>query len=316
MKKARQKLLAEKSMIVGKIRKEKGGWTLFSQKSLSESVFISSEYYQGKMPPFIRFPWRELKLSYVCVNGCVLKAVLNDQLLYKISEESYPQKVKDLITETAEDEKRMSEREAQISKALNIYLSQIPIDPELENKILKMPVCFRAFLQMHFLTGDQSKEAFRRLNLVYLLCNIADRIRRRYCTSILQTTVHVFPDGLLLDDYWKMNEASIERIKNLDKLLPQIISATDMILPPVEDKHLQWYLICDVKRLIRKFVADTETLERNYTLDPWDKRCATDCQDYRDHWQMMELPEFKTLLLPDKISEENMRYFFEHYYFE
>lgn len=317
LKQARQSLLMKESMLIGKIRKESGGWTIFSSASRPDEVFISSEYYQGKMPPSFHFPWKALKLEFVRVNGYVLEASMNGELLYKLSEEEFPEAVISYIEQMAEilqsEHNNIAKRETEVSEALKIYLVQIAVDPDLENKIFELPVCFRAFLQMHLLVGAQSEDAFKRLTLLYQLCDIANRIRRRYHTHLYG--VHAFPFGFHFDD-WKLSDEQLESRRSLYKLSPQVISVMNMVLPPVEHQLLKRYLVCEVKRLIADFVADSDTLEGNYSYDPWMRRSKTDSEDYAKCWQKMKLPKFETLLLPDELSEEQKNYFFKNYCFE
>ena len=91
--------IIEKSYMIKKIKSVAGGWKLYPKDKNEKEIFISKQYYVGKMP--FMFPWQTFKLDIVYVWGSknneigfITSAVLNGNKLFEVPKKEYPANIK------------------------------------------------------------------------------------------------------------------------------------------------------------------------------------------------------------------------------
>ena len=91
--------IIEKSYMIKKIKSVAGGWKLYPQDKNEKEIFISKQYYAGKMP--FMFPWQTFKLDIVYIWGSknneigfITSAVLNGNKLFEVPKKEYPANIK------------------------------------------------------------------------------------------------------------------------------------------------------------------------------------------------------------------------------
>ena len=68
----------------------------------------------------------------------------------------------------------------QLKKDLVDYLQVLPYNKTLEDDLSKLRVPLRAYLKLHFFKGTSPFYSPQRLMLMFILCQIAERIYKRH----------------------------------------------------------------------------------------------------------------------------------------
>ncbi|MBQ7303424.1 MAG: hypothetical protein IJW75_00705, partial [Alphaproteobacteria bacterium] len=134
------------------------GWNFYPKEENFSPIFIGKNQYVGKKLPKPKFWWQKNKLKICYINDFIILAKFNGTTLFEVKENQYPQKIKEaLIYEQSNSQsyiKYCRLRDNKVKKELEKYLAKIAINTNLEKEISQLPICFRAYLQLHLSISD------------------------------------------------------------------------------------------------------------------------------------------------------------------
>lgn len=311
---------------IKRIEKVANGWNLYPAEKDSKPVFISIENYSGKMPPFFKWPWEEVKLKITRVSDYMVSAVLKDVKLFEIQETDYPSKVKETLKKGEIMERNFNlkceEEDSKIEAALCEYMKTLPPGNHLEDEASRLPICLRAYLKAHLFKGRLTPDYLQRLNLMYLIFGIVLRIYRRHVDEreLFDTTLATFRfkqpyPGYRIDvreienavKDKKQTDVTLEPYYEIDKLL-------NIMLPPIGDALLRRYLNHVIQEVLHLYANDNADFDRNKLKDGWTgKRICTDEQDYKYQYKVLHLHKYKSFIMPEIIADEDFDDFIRDY---
>lgn len=307
-----------KNFSVRKIKKVVDGWKLYPTNSNETSVFISEKNYSGRMPPFFRWPWQTLELELTLVNDFQISAVLGGYKLFEISEKDYPPEIKKLLERGDElYQKAMitaKERDISIKKALKAYLKDVALIPNLENELSTLKVCLRVYMKMHLFKGPSGQDYMQRLNLMMLICKIAQRIYTRHVDEkatfgiVMAFFEYTFRCNFphyedCVEDYEKIVKEQ-KRSEKIFELYREVDGLMGEILPPINNDSLKRYLNYLTRQVLSVFSDDMAYLDCNHLRDAWGKRIDDDEGDYKELYKEMKMLKFESFLLPEVFTDE------------
>lgn len=315
--------IQSEELVIRRIETNSDGWLLYPQKE-EKPRQISRKYYQGKMPPVFKWPWQTSKLKITSVDGFILSAVLDDVELFKLKEQDYPPQIKKSLAKGEKLWKRFEASQKrvhnEINEALKAYLPSVPLDPELEDKISTLNICLRVYLKANFLLGGYSPEDRQRLNLMFLLIGIVQRVYERHINAEewLATTLAriVFNDPY---PHYTIKAAEIEaackqeETKLVLRLYYEIERLFSERLPSLEDGLLRRYLNYVVQELLSLFADDYAELQLNLCKDFHGRRTFSDEEEYRMQYQKMNLPGYACMVLPQIVPAPEFAKFVREY---
>ncbi len=319
--------IKEKSCLIKKIESTADGWILHPVNKDEKSIFISQKNYTGKMPPFFKWPWQDIKLDMTYIEDFQVSVSLNGNKLFEIPETDFPQSIKDYLSYMEgyekEIEKAEEERQKEIKQALEKYFPSISIPQDIEKEISALAIPLRTYLQLHLFMGEDINYRKQRIALTLKLCEIAVRIYKRHVpeTDILGTL-----DGAIryrfttIFPHYGHDVKKIEKSCQDDAMRKSLFAdyyevnrALKEFLPPVGNNLLNNYLNYTVRRILCIFSYDTDYLECHHIKDAWGNRILSDEMDYKRNYKEMKMPQFQSLILPEKFSDEQIADFIKNY---
>ena len=321
----------KETFFIRKIEKAGDGWILHPVEKDKDAVFISREFYSGKMPPFFRWPWQKLKLEITKSDGFLISAKLNEVLLFEISEDDYPPEVKAKVEKGRKLMQKMKEEaekeDAEIKAALAEYLQKFTPGPNLEDEMASLHICFRAYLKLHFFCGEQNEDYRRRIALMLLLCRVAERFCKRRLDLSSAMNVALFEWGFVLScsfyfnllggyrtdvrEFEKSNDST--DVKKLFSEYYELEQLVEESFPMTENVLLKRYLVYAAHKIVIDFLNDCGMFLANQSTTLLGKRLLTDNEDYRRSVQKMRLLKFKSFILPEVFPEEKIKDFVYSY---
>ena len=219
--------------------------------------------------------------------------------------------------------KAEEERQKEIKQALEKYFPSISIPQDIEKEISALAIPLRTYLQLHLFMGEDINYRKQRIALTLKLCEIAVRIYKRHVpeTDILGTLdgairyrfTTIFPHyGHDVKEIEKSCQDDAMR-KSLFADYYEVNRALKEFLPPVGNNLLNNYLNHTVRRILCIFSYDTDYLECHHIKDAWGNRILSDEMDYKRNYKEMKMPQFQSLILPEKFSDEQISDFIKNY---
>lgn len=319
--------IIEKSYVIKKIKSVADGWKLYPQDKKEKEIFISKQYYAGKMP--FKFPWQTFKLDIVYVWGSkdeeigfITSAVLDGNKLFEVPKEDYPEDVKKRIDIGEELNRKKQEHIDTVNKVviseLALYLPLVLVDEanlNLENRISKLNVDLRFYLKLHYFKGEKTPEYRQRVKLMIMLCSIAERMYKRHvnmddCINVGLSAIgfDLFSIGYTEDDMFFTKESpAMQTYFEVDELLTEM-------LPPIENMRLRKYLNYVARDILRVFAQDYSLIYKG-KLDPFEffHEEYSDEKVFRLNIEKMQMPKFKSFILPKVFSDDEISTFKYNY---
>lgn len=315
-------IVEEKSVSIQKIRKGKNRWLLYP-KGEDKPLQLDADKVYGKLPPVWKFPWQshDLKLKIVAKHF-VAYAEMDGVVLFDVPEDEYPEQTKAEIRRIQSQEKQLAAAQEEYEEALKQqligYLPQVPEVKELEDVIAELPVCWRLYLVMLLPLQYQNDDVRRRLELLYHLILIANRIYKRHVDTqsrldvalgSLRFMAHnsVFPN--LSEEMAEMLETKEEYFASKAFTLYREVRAELLRVLPSMPKRLEVYLNHVVCQLLELYAEDLATLDRCRCRHLLGTPTATDKDAYSSLRREMKLPKFKSLLVEKQFTAEEIEDF-------
>lgn len=318
--------IQQKKYRIEKIEKTSDGWKLYPTDKEYPPVFISKENYSGKMPPFFRWPRQKLELKVTTVKDFQVSAVLNGHTLFEVQEKDYPAAVKEYLAKAQvlqqEQMALAKERDDAIKEALKDYLIDIPLNPNLEEELSSLRLCLRAYMRLHLFKGPHDREHTVRLNLMFLICKIAQRIYARHVKEdhILGIAVASLTFGMPYYPHYACRIEEYEKILAEQGISDEGLSLYREVdalmaseLPPIQDDALKRYLNYLTRLVLDRFATDMATLDCKHCTNGWGRRLYSDEKDYEMVYKEMELLKLESFLLPETFTDEVIEDFIRDY---
>ena len=311
-------LLKTKEFDVGKIETCSNGWLLHPKDEKNQKVFIDKRWYDGKMPPFHRWFWKKLRVKTKGYDDFIISAYLNGVKLFEIPKKDFPPEVAEKFAREEElndwYRQKLEQEDEHLKSALQSYLSSMEAEPQLEEKILKLPVCWRVFLLQHLYRGNQTKEGRCRLSLMYNLAKIANKIYRRFVEKPIFAQLRFLPPVFDYHD----NLDVIEKVLDDDneryvvyRMAKELMRET---LPPVADRRLNYYLVWLILQMLSCYAGDYAKLSsRRLTGIFSGKELLSDEEEYKRQSANFTLHHLNSFILPDVFSDEDFKKFVRTY---
>lgn len=301
---------------------------ILSTQDGSFEFHLDKGLYNGKMPPKFRWLWQrqELELKLFQINDFVVSAELDGVKLFEISEEDFPERIKQFIQKLCRFEEKMMQsaledrrkREDKLKQKLQVYISNFPVNKSLEEEATSLPVCLRTYFKLHLLCGKRTEDRLSRLSLMLEVLKVVELWCRRYeqegplgavITSMCFINVPFdwFEDVEMYRSVAKEDQMGIFR--NYDEV-KEIISEH---FPPIEEKSVRDYLIYIVQKIAVDYTSDCVTLDINHATNAWGERVFSDEQDYKEAYKKMKMRFHSNFILPETFDEEQQKYFFSRY---
>lgn len=325
--------------LIKRIEKLADGWNLYPVDN-GEPIYISSQNYVGKMPPKFKFPWQKHNLKITWTGDFLTAATMDDVLLFQIPEEQYPEDIKkglkwveNMVHQYDEDCKKEDE---QIKASLPAYLASVPENHNLEDELSTIRIPLRAYLKLHLFIGQNTKDKAKRLNLMFILCKICERIYKRHiqetdkaygfdlhCSfatlkfgpSLITGEKDVYPDYHQNVEHWITN-ADKEEFREAYLSYYEAKELLEKELPRPENSLLTKYLNYLVRHLLWLYAEDWNNLQTHMHRHGFsNRRLNTDEQDYQfgDLYKSMKLLQESNFILPEIFPQEKIGHFIERY---
>ncbi len=298
------------------------GW-LLSGPDCPDGILISKAFYAGKLPPSFNWIWKKWTLKLSSINDFIISASLNEVKLFEISEDNYPEEVKAFIKGmqelVKECKKRKAEEVKRFKQKVTAYLSTFPVNQRLEEELSVLPVCLRAYCKLHLFCGTRTEDKGQRLSLMFELLKVVNRWYNRYINEdhfLGKIAMSLRFDGArfsYLDDVEAYRRRATEEHQVLFQDYDEISELISDSLPSLEDDDVRNYLIWLVQELTHLYADDYSHLDCNYLQDAWGNRMYSDEGDYKRLHSEMKLPTYVNFILPETISEEKLKKFFQTY---
>ena len=324
----------KKSFLVQRIEKLNDGWKFYPVDETPKPVFISAQNFSGKLPHKFKFFWQKRIFEYEYYGDFICSASLDGTQLFLISEENYPDDIKrDLAAfqkSYTEFLEKCQKDDEQLKKDLTAYVQKFSPNSTLEEDISKLRVPLRTYLKLQ-LFKSSTTEISKRINLVFLLSQIAERIYKRHvketdkkhsldlpcCWATLRFSPTIFED--IWPD-WRFDIADMEKAVGEEKtheVFETYYEAESLIselLPPTENVYIQRYLNYLVRKLLWLLAEDWDTLQSNALRNGWSNlRICSDEQDYQYQYHKMKLLHHTNFILPEEIPQNKIDDFINHY---
>lgn len=306
--------------LIKKIKQTSEGWEFYPKDKKEKILFISKQNYNGKMPPFFKWPWAKLNLRYSEFRNFIIMAELNDVKLFEIQQECWPEDIKNAYFHLQELLKKATDAEAEedelIKRELLKYLELIPNNTDLEKDIKSLHVCLRAPLLAWYYLKVNNKEEYKRLTLLYKLYDIVGRLYMRHVNpsdtiggalDVWYSLMMVRFLPLLLT--YRLDGQPKENIDIVtsDDLYQEIARELARQLPEIENKPLFYYIVYIIHHLYMKFTLDFAKWYNGLSYTGRERKRI--CDDEREYKcsadkQKMELPLYSTFILPSFTKEE------------
>lgn len=329
--------IKEHAFSVKKIEKVANGWNLYPIKSDRKKIFISNNYYKGKIPPFFRFPWQKIKLEITEVENFIISASVNGQKLFEVKEEDCPLKVQEAIKKDkelmAKLEKAEKEKEAkkqlfiaEIKATVDEFASTFPINQNLEDEASNLPICLRVYIKLHLFMGQKTANYQQRLSLMYVLCKLAYKYYRRHVPedpkdrflvshrmSLRLEEPHYTDDYLVnMLEFIEQKDSEDSRRIKYEYYAPyfEVKQLLQDEFSELKDAKLLNYLNYVVRQIIKVYHEDYSCLLEK--VDHYNMRgqpFKISEKDYSYIYEYMELLKFSSDILPDVIPSDKVEYF-------
>ena len=304
---------------VKKVTEISDGWLLYPIDDADEPVFISNQYYVGKMPPFFRFPWQKFTLLFTSIDNFILSAQINNKILFTMSEDNLPPNVKSKLNAGRKIAQEIKEQNDEIDNKIKIaleeYLSVIEVKSLLEDEMKDLHICFRAYLKLHWQKGKICSASKERLSLAIFLCQAAQKMcQRHFALDSCIVLFLPFTTSARFQDDYRMDIEALSKINsdmvNVFSDYYEIDELLSYFLPKVENRLLKRYLVYVVENLCSLFIYDYSGFmsKVNYSIMTG-QRTNTDLEVYRS-CKNIKMPYFSNFILPDKFDETVAKNFF------
>lgn len=325
--------MQKKSFSIKKIRKEENGWTLYPKNSKEATVFISNRFYTRSKLPRHKWFGRPNRLCLIVINDFIVSAELNNQKLFKVEENDYPEEIKEYLAKQRFWQKKIERAylkdDCEIKDALRNYFPLVPIVQNMEISASELPLCSRAYLKLHLYKNKKDDLLQSRLSLIYLLLKIVAVIYNRhtfiskedlfYCITAIKASLFYNVKTMLTYDY----HTDIDDIRTVFKdesndffdVWDEITEMISTNLPPIINKKLGSYLHYITRQMLCLFADDYSVLAGYFSAsqNPNYYHLFTDEQDYKYHYKEMKLLNFVNFILPHQFTEKEIRAFLHSY---
>jgi len=315
-------ILEQEKFRIKKITKANGCWNLYP-KGEKVPIKLPVDAVYGNLPPVHKWPWQchDLSIKRIAYKY-VVYAEMDGRVLFDLPEDKYPEEIKRAVMRIEKVESDYAEYQKQyaetIKEQLQKLLPLLPETDELEDKINKLPVCWRAYLKMRLPLQYESKEAKQRLVLTLLLVQIANRIYCRHVDvdmplaaafgslefSVCDRLYDLLEYGLA-DEFDNNPE---QRSKKVFALYNEAKQELERVLPPLE-RTLCLYLIQQIHRMLSAYSSDYAALVLHRPRDLWGDTINTDNEAYRYLYEKMKLPLLSSLVIEKEFSTEDVKHF-------
>ena len=315
--------IMQKSYEIKKIKSVANGWKLYPQDKNEKEIFISKQDYGGKIP--FKLPWQTYKLDIAYVDFIpifIISATLNGNKLFEIPKEDYPENVKTKIALEEEILQQKQEKKEKLNNeiisALKAYLPSVPVTKsvtDLEDKISKLNVDLRFYLKLHLFMGDAKPEYRQRLELMVVLCSIANRLHKRriskndysnasYISGLFnlykETRPHYSTDNIFLVK--SDTTPYIRTYFETETLLKEM-------LPPIENEQLRKYLNYVARDVLRVFACDYAKIYERKIVGQWRIFNPSISDEAAFRYTEMQMPKYTSFVLPKVFSDKEIDYF-------
>ncbi len=312
--------IIDKSYMIKKIKSVADGWKLYPQDKNEKEIFISKQYYAGKMP--FMFPWQTFKLDIVYVWGSknneigfITSAVLNGNKLFEVPKKEYPAHIKKKVDAGDEINSKQQEHMDTVNKAVISALDSFLPTIMLYYGCTGLNVDLRCYIGLHIFKGEKTPEYEQRLKLMMILCRIAERIYKRHvnmddCLNVgLSAIKFGLPGPWYGDENMPLDKESpaMQMFWEVDDLLNEY-------LPPKMNILLRQYLNYVVRDILRVFAQDYNLICKG-KLDPFEHfhEEYSDEKVFRLNIEKMQMPKYTSFILPKVFSDVEIYSFTRDY---
>lgn len=320
--------------LVRRIKKQGDGWNLYPNGEAEAPIFISCQQYAGKMPPKFKFFWQKRKLVLKKYNDFIISAELDGVLLFEVEKEAYPEELCQKIAQEEQWYQAYLEEcklhDEQIKKDLAACLPKLSYSRTLEDDISNLRVPLRAYLKLHLFKGTPSPDSQERLTLMFILCQMAERLYKRHvretdkkysldlsCTFAAMRFSPLFHDGVWPDYHFDMKrmEEAVGSEKS-HKVYETYYEAQQLIGAQLSvcSDDLKSYLNFVVRQLLHLYAEDWEELQSHMARDGWNRtRLCSDEEDYLRRYDKMKLLHYTNFILPEEIPQDKIDDFIRYF---
>lgn len=318
-------ILKEQSFQIKKIKETEKDWLLYA-KGQDKPFELPKEIVYGNLPPVRKFPWQCHTLNLKTIDDFKVYAEMDGLVLFNLPESQYPKQVKKEVERQRKIEQDFARAQQEYADSLKTQLAEyLPLVPpvnELEDHISEFPVCWQLYLKLLLPMQYQDADSQRRLNLMYWLVSIVNRLYKRHVDteSILDVgwaklnfmvhnwTIYDLTD-VLVDEIEKNpdhrdSEAFafyFEARAELRRVLPQA------------PQRLEIEFIKILCRLLENYAEDLSLLQRRRPYTLLGQKTTTDKESYRALRQEMKLPKFKSRIIEKAFDDQDIEQFYKNF---
>lgn len=315
-------IFKEQSFQIKKIKETEKDWLLYP-KGQDKPLKLSKELVYGNLPPVWKF---RHTLNVKTVADYAVYAEMDGLVLFDLQEKDYPERVKKEVARLREIEKKFAQMQEEYQNSLQMqlaeYLPQVPPVNELEDSVFQLPVCWQLYLKMILPLQYRDSDSQQRLKLMYWLITIVNRLYKRHVdtesildvgwaglnfmihnwtiydlTDVLVDEIENNPDHRDSETFAFYFEARAE----LRRVLPQA------------PQRLEIEFIKILGRLLENYAEDLALLQRRRPYTLFGQTTTTDKESYRALRQEMKLPKFKSLIIENAFSDQDIEQFYKYF---
>lgn len=318
-------IFKEQSFQIKKIGETQKDWLLYA-KGQDKPFELPKERVYGNLPPVWKFPWQNHTLNIKTVANYAVYAEMDGLILFNLSEEQYPEKIKKEVERLRKIEEEYARAQQEYADSLKTqlaeYLPQVPSVSEIEDSIFQLPVCWQLYLKMLLPLQYQDSDSQQRLNLMYWLVTIVNRLYKRHVDteSILDVgwasinfMVHHWAvydlTDILVDE---IEQNPNHRNSEAFAFYFEVRAELRRVLPQAPQR-LEVKLIQTICRLLEAYADDLALLQRRRPYTLLGQTTTTDKESYRALRQEMKLPKFKSLIIEKAFDNQDIEQFYKSF---
>lgn len=324
----------KQSFEIRKIEESAQKWICYP-KGEEKPIELDKSLVYGKVPPVWKFPWQCHKLNISLIGNFIKKAEMDGLILFDLPEKDFPKEVKKTLNDWR---KKQEEFQAEqnlydqgIKEKIADYVTLIDEQPDIEDEILKLPVCWRLYLKMLWLKQYQRPELKPRVLLMFKLVKLADKLYLRHVNARSRTDI--FAKDLSFSRIWRLDFYGYDKklfdcrvnqptlLEDEEKLgsfilFNEINTIWTEFLPPIDDEKLMLYMNYVVRTMLSSYSKDMFVLADKRTRNLSGAPISSDAAAYCMLYKKMELPCFASFVIEQSFSEDEIRTFVNNYSLE
>ena len=317
----------KKIINVKKIMKSGESWIIRGTDEKEYKIPLSDDN-NGKLPPKFKFPWQKHILEIETLWDEILFAQMDGVKLFrKHSPSPATQKLVNLFDKAMaqETEERLLIKE-QITLRLNNFIEVQEIPNDLEKQINSMPFLFRGWLKGLLYSQKQTCFDKKKLTLLFRLSRTANAILKRYNGDTLDSWKTLNGLSMMLKDYLQQDDVHYQLHMPEDVLkihqdaedkyqfpgrygeCKEAVWENGLFEKDDVQKHLLLFFTMFVRKIMRAYVDDMDTLRYSIRRDFYGRRIYSDEEEYKNAIDKLKLHKLTDDFWDVCLSEKQIDY--------